>query len=302
MKRQQCWFDVSGDRCAATLDSPHGAGQVDGGTGLMIVSGGNEIRSGAHGGQAAMALYFAARNIAVFRYDRRGVGDSEGDNRGFIGSAEDIAAAVHAFRRHAPGVSRIVAFGNCDAASALALFHGGQFDRLLLANPWIIEADGAAGDNASPSPAATAIRARYWARIKNPRSIADLLTGKINLYKLAKGLTKAAAKEEISPLTYKLADALLRSQTPVDIMLAERDNSAAVFKAAWDGAAFEAIRARADITLAGVNSASHSFADDTARSWLWAQIAAAIDAPSAATVRKAENGFIAPHSGGDLGS
>jgi alpha-beta hydrolase superfamily lysophospholipase len=121
--------------CAATLDEGNAA------PGLLIVSGGNEIRSGAHAGQAAMAAHFAGLGYPVFRYDRRGIGDSEGENGGFEASAADISAAVAAFRAEAPHVTRIVAFGNCDAATSLAFFHAGLgIDRLLLANPWVIEA------------------------------------------------------------------------------------------------------------------------------------------------------------------
>lgn len=291
MMRKLCWFDVGGDRCAATLDMPGAACGAHHPAGLLIVSGGNEIRCGAAGGQAAMAAHFAGRGMPVFRYDRRGIGDSEGDNNGFLGSADDIAGAARAFCHYAPEISRIIAYGNCDAASALALFHAGRFDRLLLANPWTIDAAAPAGDALPTSPSisppasppssppssssAAAIRARYWARIKNPRSIIDLLTGKINLSKLAKGLAKAAAKEQQSPLARKLAAAIETAEIPVHILLAARDNTALSFKSAWNGPAFTAARTRADITLAQVDSRSHGFADDTARRWLWTQIAEA---------------------------
>ncbi len=277
MKRQHLWFDIGGDRCAATLDNADGK---NGDTGLLIVSGGNEIRSGAHGGQAAIAQYFAARNVPVFRYDRRGIGDSAGDNRGFPGSKDDIAAAAQAFRQHTRGISRIIAFGNCDAASALALFHADQFDAILLANPWVIEpavTTQRGADAASSSLGTAAIRARYWARIKNPRSIIDLLTGKINLYKLAVGIAKAAAKENTSPLARKIASALENTKIPVHIMLAERDNTALTFKSAWHDAAFNTVRKSPNIALSSVDSASHSFADANAKSWLLTQISAALE-------------------------
>ncbi len=118
-------------------------GTLDEGTsdvGLLIVSGGNEIRSGAFGGQSALAAHMANAGFSTFRYDRRGIGESEGQNEGFEASAEDIAAALAAFRQSAPQVKRVVAFGNCDAATALGLFHRGTpIDGLILANPWIIE-------------------------------------------------------------------------------------------------------------------------------------------------------------------
>ncbi|MGE2778108.1 hypothetical protein ACQHM9_27125, partial [Escherichia coli] len=84
-----------GESLVATLD------EADGSTGLLIVSGGNEIRSGAHRGMAMLAHRLAAAGIPVFRYDRRGVGDSTGDNKGFLSAEPDLIAAVAAFRRAA---------------------------------------------------------------------------------------------------------------------------------------------------------------------------------------------------------
>ena len=273
MTRRHIFFDVGGDRCVATLDNAQGT------TGLLIVSGGNEIRSGAHGGQAAMAQTFAERGHHVLRYDRRGIGDSEGDNGGFGNSADDIAAAAALFRRANPALTRIVAFGNCDAASALCLYHAGQFDALILANPWVFdpEVESISGASEAPAtPSAAAIRARYWARIKNPRSIIDLLTGKIDLAKFLRGLTKAAVKEDTPLLAKRMGGALAEAAMPVHIMLAARDGTALAFKAAWNDAAFDIARGR--VTLSSIDSASHSFAGDDAQSWLFAKIAAILSA------------------------
>ena len=139
-------FPCAGERLLATLD------EAPGQTGLLIVSGGNEVRSGAHRGMALLAARLAAAGVPVFRFDRCGVGDSSGENRGFLSAAPDIAAAAATFTAET-GVRRLVAFGNCDAATALALFgHCAGIDRLILANPWVIEDDDAL-------PPAAAIRA-----------------------------------------------------------------------------------------------------------------------------------------------
>lgn len=256
--RRMIGFDCEGARLAGTLD------EGDKATGLLIVSGGNEIRSGAHAGQAAMAAHFAALGYPVLRYDRRGIGESEGDNGGFESSGPDIAAAVTAFRREVPAIQRLVAFGNCDAATALALFHQG-IDALVLANPWVIEN---AGDEDATPPTASAIRARYWNRLKNPRSLIDLFTGKIDLKKLAGGLAKAAQSEKPSGLAERLAGALSTSPIPAAILIAERDTTAMAFMAAWKDKGFHAVRARENTTLTSFSTASHSFADVAAKHWL----------------------------------
>lgn len=260
-------FECAGDRLVGTLDGAAGT------TGLLIVSGGNEIRSGAYAGQAAMAQHFAILGYPVFRYDRRGVGESEGVNVGFESSADDLAAAVAAFRNEAPQVARIIAFGNCDAATTLAFFHSGlSIDALVLANPWTIETNSQADDRPA-APSAAAIRARYWARLKNPRSLLDLLAGKIDLRKLAGGLAKAAAKEAPSGLAARLGQALSEATNRIHILIAERDGTALAFMAAWNSAAFGPARNAPHICITKTRTASHSFADAESRAWLYQHVA-----------------------------
>ena len=250
---------------AATLDSG------DGKTALLIVSGGNEIRSGAHGGMAQLASRIAEQGFTVLRYDRRGIGESSGQNSGFLGSAEDIAAAVR-FLKEEQSAQNIVAFGNCDAATALALFGpDAGIDGYVLANPWVIETSSAP-DTQEPTISSAAIRSRYWDRIKNPRTVLDLLSGKIDFGKLIKGLKQASRSEENSALSLRLRDALAELDQSTNILLAKRDTTARAFLAAWNSADFEPIRKKASITVENLDSASHSFADIPARNWLTGKI------------------------------
>jgi len=178
--RRHLSFACAAETLIGTLDSAAGR------AGLLIVSGGNEIRSGAFSGQAQIAARIAAEGFPVFRFDRRGIGDSSGENAGYLGSQADIAAAIDAFRALCPQMQAIIAFGNCDAASALMLGAGHGADGLILANPWTFE-DTAHG--AAPPP--QAIRARYTERLRNPREWLRLLRGGVDLGKLARGLIAA---------------------------------------------------------------------------------------------------------------
>lgn len=254
-------FPCAGDMLAGTLD------EADGRVGLLIVSGGNELRIGAHRGMALLAQRVAADYGApVLRFDRRGIGDSTGENRGFDSSADDIAAAVAAFRAHAPHVDRIVGFGNCDAASALALHHERAcIDALVLANPWVVEPD-----DTDTLPPAAAIRARYAARLRDPREWMRLMRGGVNLQKLARGIAKAAASTAAVPsqgLAARVAGALDASPVPVTILLAEGDNTAIAFREAWHAPAFARVRDRARLLLC--ETASHSFAHERDAQWLF---------------------------------
>ncbi|MDB5678000.1 hydrolase 1, exosortase A system-associated [Sphingomonas bacterium] len=219
--RELISFPCQGDALAGTLDDAAGS------TGLLIVSGGNEIRCGAHRGMALLAADLAASGIPVFRFDRRGIGDSEGANHGYADSGPDIAAAVTAFRTVAPQVKRIVGFGNCDAATALALFHReAGIESLVLANPWV-------GDEGDDLPPADAIRSHYADRVRDPKQWLRLVSGGINIGKVIKGLRKASAAipEVSNPIAERMATAL--GDTPHRFLLANRDNTAIRFASAW---------------------------------------------------------------------
>lgn len=254
--RQHFTFTCAGETLAGTLDD----GQFD--TGLMMVSGGNEVRAGAFSGQAQLAAQAAANGFPVLRFDRRGIGDSSGENQGFKVSPVDIAAALSAFHQQRPGLRRVIAFGNCDAAAALMLAGGAGFSALVLANPWTIE-----GEDTSPPPAA--IRARYADKLKNPRELLRLVTGKVSLTKLAGGLVRALRPPPPpTSLAQDITAGLARFDGPVRLLLAERDRTAQAFLATWDAA---------DPRLAHCPGASHAFVEPAAREWLLAQLLAALE-------------------------
>jgi len=242
--RRALSFPCEGAALAATVDDAPGT------AGLLIVSGGNEIRAGAHRGMAELAATVAAGGSPVFRFDRRGVGDSEGENRGFRFGGPDIVAALNAFRHECPQLRRVVAFGNCDAATALAL-HGIAIDARVLANPWVIPSSGE-----MPPPAA--IKDRYVRRLRDPEAWKALLTGKIDMGKLAKGLGRLAAAKPALPdsLADKTVRALEASSIPTTILLATRDATAIAFADVW--------RNDPAIAVERIDSASHGFAEPEA--------------------------------------
>ncbi|MBB3860551.1 exosortase A-associated hydrolase 1 [Novosphingobium hassiacum] len=260
MTRRHLTFVCEGATLVGTLD----IGAASGSSGLLLVSGGNELRSGAWNGQAQLAARLADAGFPVFRYDRRGVGDSNGENPTFRHSRPDIAAAAQAFLAAAPHLTHIVAFGNCDAAAALMLFAQGlPINALVLANPWTID-----GESAPDAMPAAAIRSRYLAKLTNPREIWRLLTGGVNLAKLAKGLRSAAAPSAApAGLVSEMQAALDRFTGPVQILLATGDRTAQMFADAWDPA---------DPRITRIDSHSHSFSDDTSREWLFARLVAAL--------------------------
>ncbi|MDG5751130.1 hydrolase 1, exosortase A system-associated [Qipengyuania sp. XHP0211] len=258
MSRLPLMVECQGKRCGATLDSAPGT------TGLLMVSGGNEVRAGAFTGASRLAGEIAAKGFPVFRFDRRGVGDSEGENRGYRKSRKDIAAALLAFRALAPQVERVVAFGNCDAATALMLASGAECDALALSNPWVID------DETDTTPSPAAIRSRYASKLANPAELKRLLTGKVDLRKLVRGLGRAAQpRPAASSLAEEARDGLAVFLGPVTILLAENDRTALHFAEQWDSA---------DTRIRRCPNAGHAYAGDAAHGWLRAQLLEALRA------------------------
>lgn len=251
MSRRHVTFACEGSMLVGTMDEAGGT------TGLLLVSGGNELRSGAWAGQAQFAARIAAQGVPVFRFDRRGVGDSDGPNGEFRTSGPDIAAALTAFRAAAPHITRIVALGNCDAASALMLHQGRGCDALILSNPWTIE-----GDEDAPPP--EVLRDHYKRRLLSPEALKRLLTGQIAIGKLARSLA-AAVRPAPAPtsLAQDMARGLAGFGGPITFLIAERDRTAVAFLAAWD---------KADKRIRRCPDASHSYVEPKAREWLAAQV------------------------------
>lgn len=223
--------------------------------GLLIVSGGNEIRIGAHRGMAQLAKDIARSGHAVFRFDRRGIGDSDGENGGFLTSKADIDAALSVFRRECPHLSRVIAFGNCDAATALVL-HQTSVDAVVIANPWVIEPV-----DELPPPAA--IKNRYAKRIRDPKAWLALATGKLNIAAAIRGIRRIVAPAtDASGLLARVARAMATDRRPTYIIAATGDNTAIAFLNAWQSAIFSDARDRPNIELLTLDSTSHSFASD----------------------------------------
>ncbi len=252
MSRRHCTFACEGAQLIGSID------EADGSTGLLIVSGGNEIRAGAFSGQAQLAARIAEAGFPVFRFDRRGVGDSEGANGEFTQSGRDIAAAHAAFRDECPQVKRIVALGNCDAASALMLARGAGADGLILSNPWTFED----GEDAQELP--DAVRDHYRRRLADPAAVKRLLTGKVSLSSLVGSLKNALAPAPPpSGLVQDMAAGIAGFSGEIAFLVAERDRTGQAFLSAWD---------KADARIRKCPQATHAYVEDDAREWLGAQV------------------------------
>lgn len=188
----------------------------------LIVSGGVQTRAGPHRLFTALAETLGAQGMAALRFDRRGVGDSEGEDTGFLGSADDIAAAASALRRE--GGTDIVGIGLCDGAAALALFGAASgIQRLVLLNPWSFDSDVAEMPTAAQ-------RDRTLRRLLNPRNWLRILSGGIDV----KGALKTLLSKNTTPesaLSARLVAAINAFPGRILVPLSRGDATAEAFAA-----------------------------------------------------------------------
>ncbi|HYI41530.1 MAG TPA: hydrolase 1, exosortase A system-associated [Allosphingosinicella sp.] len=238
-------FDCDGLALGASLDSAEGE------TGLLLVTGGTQTRIGSHRMYERLARAIAEAGWPCLRYDRRGVGDSEGEDPDFRDSGPDLAAAAAALRREQPHLKRLLGFGLCDGASTLAL-HGqaAGLDGYILVNPWFVEA-------ASGEPPAAAIKSRYKEQLLSLEGWKRLLSGSISYRKILKGLRKIVANGP-SSLSGEIAVALGKARVPAQLVLASGDNTAIAAQAEWSSPIFKSLR-QSNPAPMRIDSDSHTF-------------------------------------------
>ena len=230
---------------------------------VVIVVGGPQYRVGAHRQFVDLARRLAALGWPVFRFDYRGMGDATGDLGGFETVDADIRAAIDTGLARS-GARRVVLWGLCDGASAIA-FYAGSDSRvagIVLANPWVRTETGAAQAR---------LKSYYSRRLVSPGFLAKLVRGRVDLPSALAGVVAslgAAVRRKIGlshtadDLPTRIADGLARFAGNVLILLSDRDLTADEFRQV---AAENAWRARASgndrsvhqtVTLSG---ADHTF-------------------------------------------
>lgn len=149
--------------------------------GVLVVVGGPQYRAGSHRQFTLLARGLAEQGYATFRFDYRGMGDSEGAPRSFEQVDIDLRAAVDQFFALVPTLEEVVIWGLCDGASA-ALFYAHQDPRikgLVLLNPWVRTAEGLAK---------ATLKHYYRARLFEPELWKKLFSGRFAFRSAASSL------------------------------------------------------------------------------------------------------------------
>ena len=242
--RRLLTFDCEGAQLGASLD------EADGSTGILMVTGGSQTRIGSHRLYERLGRTLVVQGFPCFRFDRRGVGDSAGEDPGYRGSSPDLAAAAAAFRAEQPGLRHVVGLGLCDGATALALYGTeAGIDGIIMINPWLVEAEADV-----PPPAA--IRRHYREQLLTLSGWKRLLGGSISYRKLLRGVAKAAKPIEGSELAAEVAQALGRGSLPTTLILAKGDATAIAAAREVRARAFQGLISRRE----EIDTDSHTFA------------------------------------------
>lgn len=182
--------------------------------GILIIVGGPQYRAGSHRQFTLLARRLANEGVASFRFDYRGMGDSEGEPRNFEYINEDIRAAIDQFQNLCPWVSRIILWGLCDAASAAMLYaqHDNRVIAQILLNPWVHTEEGAAK---------VRLKSYYLSRFFQTSFWKKLLMGEIKPFKSITELIRTAktAKSISTHAQHKTKHTIYSNSTYIDRML-----------------------------------------------------------------------------------
>jgi exosortase A-associated hydrolase 1 len=189
------------------------------------------------------------------------MGDSEGEERTFEQTGDDIAAAIDFLHRQ-PGVRDITAWGLCDAASSALMFCGGdpRIRSLVLLNPWA---------RSEASLAATHLKHYYLRRVLQPDLWARAVRGRFEWRAALAGLLASLRKfrkpvEEGPQRSFqeRMAEGWRRFAGPVLLILSGRDLTAKEFlEYAAAHQEWKGLLAQTNVRRIDLSDADHTFSD-----------------------------------------
>ena len=233
--------------------------------GVLIIAGGPQYRAGSHRQFTLLARTLAARGIPVQRFDYRGMGDSDGAQRGFGDVDLDVRAAVDHFMAAVPGLREAVLWGLCDGASA-ALCYASQDARvrgLVLLNPWVRTEAGAARATLKHYYRGRLLQGALWRKLFSGRFDAGAAWRSLRQLMAASGAGgKPAADAGQAPadLPSRMLAGWSRFKGPVLLILSGADLTAKEFTDLADASpAWQTLLARAGTTRHELGKADHTF-------------------------------------------
>ncbi|MDL2356424.1 MAG: hydrolase 1, exosortase A system-associated [Pseudomonadota bacterium] len=219
--------------------------------GVLVVTGGPQYRVGSHRQFTMLARTLSQRGIPVMRFDRRGMGDSEGEPRSFECIDDDIGAAIKEFFMQVPEMEEVVIWGLCDAASAAAFYActDARVRGLVLLNPWVRTPEGAAR---------AMLRYYYLARLGEVAFWKKVASGNLDFAASASALRqnmRLATSDRGALLPRRVFDSLARFKGHVMVILSGDDQGAGDFARLM-------VRHNVRAKRLDIDGANHTFASE----------------------------------------
>jgi uncharacterized protein len=262
-------------------------------TAVVIVVGGPQYRVGSHRQFVLLARELASHGFTAFRFDCRGMGDSEGEQRTFEEVGPDLGAAVDAVQNACPSIQGFVLWGLCDAASAAMMFAAddSRVSGIVVVNPWA---------RSEASLAATTVKHYYLARAMQPDFWSKLVRGgfdwRNSLKSLMSNLRSARSAAHAPTPTQvretfhvKMAKGLARFRGRALLILSGNDLTAKEFLQYTDSAsAWRGLLNDPKVSRVDLPDADHTFstghwrksAEQATLVWLKARGKASVQRPS----------------------
>ena len=257
LDEQPVVFDCQGD---ALIGICHALRAQECEVAVVIVVGGPQYRVGSHRQFVSSARALSAAGYPVLRFDCRGMGDSEGEFRGFEHIASDIKSAIDAVYDTCHPRRGVVLLGLCDAASAALAYCvcDPRVVGLILMNPWVRSAQ---------SQAEVVVKRYYASRLRQADFWRKLMSGNFDFFGSlgsllgnVKRATRGKAHTEDLGYIHAMRMGLARFEGPVMLVQSGRDLTADEFRAlcrrdfAWQ----EAL-SRPGVQVVDMVEADHTF-------------------------------------------
>lgn len=255
MSERAFTFTIGSDEAVGILHP--GAGPL----GVLVIVGGPQYRVGSHRQFVLLARALAAGGVPVLRFDYRGLGDSAGVLRDFTGIEVDIRAAIDCFMQRA-GLTRVVLWGLCDAASAALMYAAtdARVAGLVLLNPWV---------HTTAGEARVRLKSYYLDRLRSRAFWRKLVRFEIDWHDSSASLrgylrrALAPAGRDTGHLSYieRMRRGWSAFGGPVLLVLSGDDLTAREFRQLCDGdPAWYSLRDRATVQRIDLAHANHTFA------------------------------------------
>lgn len=230
--------------------------------GVLVVVGGPQYRVGSHRQFVLLARSLAEAGYSVFRFDYRGMGDSDGPVRTFEQASDDIRAALDVFARECPELKGFVMWGLCDAASASLMYCAAdtRVRGQVLVNPWA---------RSVATEAAAYVKHYYGQRLLQKSFWLGLFTGKVQIFRsikdflgtLLRSRQKSAAQPTGSFLD-RMLDGAERFRGPMLLVISEHDLTAAEFvDLSAKTPRWQTALARPSVSTVKLDRADHTFSE-----------------------------------------